>query len=168
MPRSRRPNPTRVKIHRNYDVNEVARLFGIHKNTVRNWIKQGLPVIDGSGPTLVHGLDMRAFLEQRRQKAKRPCPPGHLYCVKCRSPKIPAGQMVDYIASTETLGNLRGICPDCETLINRRVSFARLEAVCRDMDITFPVAGARIGERNFPSVDCDSSKESLDHENAQR
>lgn len=152
----RRPNPGRVKIHRNYTVAEIASLFGVHRNTVRNWIRQGLPVIDGPGQTLIYGRDLRTFLEERRQNARRPCPPGHLFCVKCRAPKIPVGKMVDYLPSTGTLGTLRGICPGCESLIHRRASLAKLNAIRADLDITFPKAEARIGERNFPIVDCDS------------
>jgi len=30
---------------------------------------------------------------------KRPCPPGHMHCLKCRSPKRPAAGMVDYLPS---------------------------------------------------------------------
>ena len=41
----RRLNPRRVKIHRCYTVEEVAKLFGAHKNTVRGWLKAGLPRI---------------------------------------------------------------------------------------------------------------------------
>ena len=40
--RKRHPNPRLVKIHRNYTVEEIATLFGIHKNTVRDWVKAGL------------------------------------------------------------------------------------------------------------------------------
>jgi hypothetical protein len=29
----RRPNPRRVKLHRNYSVEDIARLFNLHKNT---------------------------------------------------------------------------------------------------------------------------------------
>ena len=39
----RHPNHRQVKIHHNYTVEEIASLFGIHKNTVREWIKAGLP-----------------------------------------------------------------------------------------------------------------------------
>jgi len=31
----RHPNPRLVKVHRNYLVEEIARLFRVHKNTVR-------------------------------------------------------------------------------------------------------------------------------------
>ena len=159
MRRRRRPNPRLVKIHRTYTVDEAARLLGTHKNTVRNWFKHGLPTIDRLRPTLIHGLVLRSFLEERRRKAKRPCPPGHIYCVRCHAPKKPAGDMADYVPFTETLGNLRGICPDCETLINRRVSLKRIDTVRADLDIIFPVAAARIAERNCPTVNCDPDKE---------
>lgn len=163
-PRHRRPNPQLAKIHRTYTVDEAARLLTVHKNTVRQWIKQGLPTVDDRKPTLLHGLDLRAFLEQRRKNAKRPCRPGEMYCVRCRDPKRPAGAMADYLPISETIGNLRGICPDCETLIHRRVSRARISESCGDLDITFPEAASRIKERNFPSVNSDSDGDEQTHD----
>ena len=108
MSRRRRPNPRLVKIHRNYTVDEVARTLGSHKNTVRSWIKQGLPTIDSRRPTLIHGLDVARFLETRRKAGKQSCGPGQIYCVKCRSPKSPAGGMVDYVSITATSGKPQG------------------------------------------------------------
>ena len=58
----RNPNPRLVKIHRNYTVEDVANLLGVHKNTVREWIKQGLPKIDDKRPMLILGCDLFAFL----------------------------------------------------------------------------------------------------------
>ncbi len=138
---------------------ETARVLNVHRNTVRNWIKQGLPLLDDRQPTLLHGLQLRAFLERRRKKAKRPCRPGEMYCVKCHAPKRPAGAMADYLPISATGGNLRGICPDCETFIHRRVSKARFSESCGDLDITFPEAASRIRERNLPSVNCDSGED---------
>jgi hypothetical protein len=51
----RHPNPRLVKLHRSYTVEQIARLFDIHKNTVRAWVKQGLQPIDGQRPALFHG-----------------------------------------------------------------------------------------------------------------
>jgi hypothetical protein len=51
----RHPNPRLVKLHRSYAVEQIARLFDVHKNTVRAWVKQGLQPIDGQRPALFHG-----------------------------------------------------------------------------------------------------------------
>jgi excisionase family DNA binding protein len=147
-----------VKIHRNYTVEEVARLFGCHKNSVRRWIKSGLPVLDDRRPMLIHGSDLRAFLESQRKKSRQRCKPGQLYCVGCRAPKAPAGTMVDYIPASSSSGNLRGICPDCDSLIHRRVSLAKLEACTAGLEVTFPHPESRIRERAGLSSNSDFSR----------
>lgn len=153
--RKRRPNPRLAKIHRNYTVDEVASLFGVHRNTVREWVKRGLPTSDGRRPMLILGRDLVAFLSARRTKNKRTCQPGELYCVRCRAPRPPAGGMVDYVASTSTLGSLAAICSVCETMMYRRVSLAKLEHVRGNSDVTMPQALEHIGERAQPTVNSD-------------
>lgn len=120
-------NPRLVKVHRNYSVEEAARLLSVHKNTVRGWIRQGLPTVDRQRPTLVLGRELADFLASRRQRNKRPCAAGQIYCVRCRMPQYPAGDMADYLPLSASSGNLMGICPGCEGLMYRRVSLARLE-----------------------------------------
>jgi predicted DNA-binding protein (UPF0251 family) len=39
------PNYRLVKIHRIYTVEDAARCLAVHKNTVRRWIKAGLPTV---------------------------------------------------------------------------------------------------------------------------
>ncbi len=134
----RRPNPRLAKIHRNYTVEDIAILYDIHKNTVRNWIKKGLPTIDDKRPMLILGYDLSAFLQARRVKNKCTCKPGEIYCVRCRTPKSPAGDMADYESLTESTGSLIGICPDCDTVIYRRVSLAILDQVRGQLDIAMP------------------------------
>jgi hypothetical protein len=153
--RKRRPNYRWVKIHRSYTVEEIARLYGVHKNTVRGWIKDGLPTCDSKRPRLVLGHDLTAFLRARRAKNKRPCRPGEIYCVRCRDPKFPAGDMADYLPITEKFGNLTAICPDCNSFINRRVSLAKLDQIKGKMDITFTQVIRHIYESNQPTVNSD-------------
>ena len=153
--RKRHPNHRRVKIHRSYKVEEIAGLFGIHKNTVRAWVKAGLPTCDSKRPVLILGRDLIAFLRARRAKNKQPCRSGEIYCVRCRSPKFPDGDMADYLPVTETIGNLIAICPDCNCIIYRRVNLTRLGLVQGKMDITFPQALRHLIESNQPTVNSD-------------
>ena len=140
----RHPNHRLIKIHRNYSVGQVAGVLGHHKNTVRRWIKDGLSTIDGKRPTLILGRALIDFLKGHRARGKQPCGPGQLYCVRCHAPKSPAAGMVECQPVTEKIGNLTAICPDCNSMMNRRVSIAKLGEFLGRMDITFPQALRRI------------------------
>jgi hypothetical protein len=131
MRQKRCHNPNLAKIHFNYTVEEAASLYGVFKGTVRNWIKAGLPVLDEKRPMLILGGDLAAFLQERRTKNKQTCKPGELYCFRCRKPKLPDGEMVEYQTVTEKIWNLVAICPDCCTIMNQRVNLAKLEQVRR-------------------------------------
>lgn len=131
----RRLNHRLVKIHRSYTVEEAARVFGIHKNTVRAWIEAGLPVCNDMRPHLILGRELAAFLQSRRAKKKRPCSLGEMYCFRCRAPQIPAGGMADFVLKTDAVGNLEGICPECSTMMYQRASVARLPAIRAKLDI---------------------------------
>ena len=57
------------KVHFSFTVEEAARLLKVHKNTVRRWIKDGLPIIDRHGPAMMRGRDLAGFLEKRRTRS---------------------------------------------------------------------------------------------------
>jgi len=151
----RRPNYRLVKIHRSYTVDEAACLFDVHKNTVREWRKAGLPVLDERRPMLILGQDLATFLQARRIKNKRACQPGEMYCVRCRAPKIPAGGMADCLPLTPAVGHLTAICPDCFCMINQRISMAKLELLRMKLEITLPQALDQVSNTAQPSVNSD-------------
>ncbi len=151
----RHPNPRLVKIHRSYTVEEIATLFGIHKNTVREWVKNGLPTTDDRRPMLILGRELGAFLQAKRIKNKRPCQPGEIYCVRCHSPRKPAASMAEYQPLTDTSGNLVGICPSCELMMYRRVNLASLVQVSAKLDVTYRQALPHINESPQPCVNSD-------------
>ena len=161
----RRPNPRRVKVHRNYSVEDIARLFDLHKNTVRGWLKQGLAAIDDRRPRLILGRELSRFLYDRRQKAKQVCGPGRIYCIACRAPKVPALKMADCIPTSSLVGNLAGICPDCGRLIYRRVNLGKIDAVRGELEITFKQPSSRIGGSAALFVNCESRGKANSDEN---
>lgn len=144
-----------AKVHRAYTTEEAAKLYGIHTSTVRNWLKQGLPSIDAKRPTMILGRELVEFHRKRRKDKKHQCGPGELFCVRCHLPKRPAGDMADLQVRTPTLGNLVGICPDCDSMMNRVVSIAKLDAISGGLDITIVVAQWRVADCQEPPVNTD-------------
>src|SRR5580700_3012894 len=102
---ARRYNTQRIKIHRTYSISEAAKLLDAHKNTVGRWIGDGLPLVERKRPFLIHGADLRAYLTER-QPRKQPLRPGEMYCLRCRAPKRPAGDMADLVPRSVTTGDL--------------------------------------------------------------
>jgi transcriptional regulator with XRE-family HTH domain len=107
----RKPNKTRAKRRRyalnriktgiTYDVAEIAKLFGVHRNTVRQWLREGLEMIDARRPLLIHGAILKAFLAARQRARKHACGPGEFFCFKCRAPRTPYGGMADVAEHTK-------------------------------------------------------------------
>ena len=148
-------NPNLAKIHRSYTVEEVASLYVVYKGTVRAWVKAGLSTINDKRPMLILGRDLVTFHQARRTKNKQTCKPGEIYCVRCRAPKVPAGDMADCNLVNDKILNLVAICPDCDTIMNQRISLAKLELIRRKMDISLPQALQHIVDSNQASVNSD-------------
>jgi hypothetical protein len=119
-------NPRRAKLHRSYTCAEAAAIFGVTRAAVRAWIKAGLPAIKTSGPVLILGSDLQTFLAQRQAVRRRTCPPGTIYCLKCREPQEPDPDTLTIVRLKPTSGNLRGHCLTCGSGMNRRVTLAKL------------------------------------------
>lgn len=159
----RHPNHRLVKRHRTYEIEEVASLFGVHRNTVRNWLKNGLSTIDDRRPQLIHGGVLKAYLARRRAASKCPCAPGEIYCLPCRAPRVPMDNSVSYRTLTEDRGDLVGLCPVCRRRFCRRVSRATMAISAGKLKVRFTDAEGHISERPHPTVNCDFEKDTKPH-----
>ena len=155
----RRANPRLLKMHRSYSVEEAALKLGVHKNSIRGWIKAGLPILDNSRPIIILGGELKAWLDKKRKAAKRPCPPGTFYCFKCRTPKAPALGMVEYKLMNKTTGNLIALCTDCRTMMHRRARQEAIEAIMPNLAIQITEAKPSIIERTPPPLNCNKMKD---------
>jgi hypothetical protein len=136
-------------------VEEVAKLFGVHKNTVRSWIKKGLPLCDSKRPVLIVGGELSTFLQKQKVSNKQTCKPGEMYCLRCRVPRKPVPDLVECNVVNEKVGNLVALCSHCDALMNKRVSLSKLALVSEQMGITFPQAQKHIGDSSQPSLNSD-------------
>ncbi len=155
---TRRHDLRRIKIHWTYSVQEAAKLLGVHKHTVSRWIACGLPLIERKRPFLMQGSDLRGFLKAR-QSAKQPCGAGEIYCVRCRAPKRPAGDMVECDHKTPTTVLLTGICPTCNSLIHRVANVAALASNWAGLLVTHKLPQQRLTDSHVPSPNVAFRKE---------
>ena len=162
----KRINLGRIKINRSYTIVEAGRVLGVHKKTIRRWIGRGLPTCDNARPTLLLGRAVKEFLLQQQLASKHPCQCGQLFCVRCRAPKSPAGRMVDFIPKTPTSGYLRGICPDCGTLIHRALSTVVLKHTAAGLEVAFPRAQLRLSDTSPAIENVSFSREATNHAEA--
>lgn len=145
-------NPRLAKGGRCYDVVEIARLYGVHPHTVRGWRKAGLTPIDDGRPVLFQGAALSAFLIGRRVAIKRPCPPGRLYCLRCREPRPPVMGSLDYRAAERGAGMLKARCSVCGTGMNRRARRDQIVALLPGFAVHFPQDHERIAGCAEPRV----------------
>lgn len=155
----KRVNPYLVKIHRSYTASELAARLELHKNTIRQWQREGLEALDAGRPTLFQGAIVRTFLINRNASRKRPCPPGTLYCLRCREPRRPRLARADYTELRPGTGNLRAICDTCGSIIHRRVRAASVAAAMPLVDVQIREAPPRLVGRDLPSPNCDLERQ---------
>jgi hypothetical protein len=143
---NRRHSARRVKRLRTYNVREAAKVTGATPGTVRHWLKNGLESVADCYPVIIRGIDLIDFLKRREAGRKRPCGPGRLYCLRCKKPRRPAFDEVEFWPDGSKLGTLKGLCPTYTSIMHRRTSLARLKAAAGDLAISFPNADLHLVE----------------------
>jgi hypothetical protein len=161
MPRkTRRINSRRIKRDYSYTFQELADCTGVHKSTVRNWRKKGMPVIDDKRPHLVHGSDAIDFLNKMQAKRKCKCAVNELYCLKCRCPRKAVPGSVRFISLTTTKLNISGKCEECNTAMFKAGSEAKRSEYVKTFGIERQ-AGEHIIDTAIPTLNCHLRKDDI-------
>ena len=155
---NRRHSARSLQRRRTYNVREAAKATGATPGTVRNWQRNGLDAVVGVHPAIFRGVDIIAFLRERTRARKQPCGPARLFCFRCKAPKRPAFSAVEFWPDGPKLGKLRGLCPDCTTTMNRRVSLAKLKSAAGDLTVSMRRADSRLSETTVPNCNDHSER----------
>ena len=151
----RRNNPNRIKIHRSYTVIEVSEALGVHPKTVRNWIRVGLPVVDEKRPLLICGVDLKIYLKQKRKTYMHRCEVNEMYCFKCKHPKKPSIESLQFIAKPAGMAQMTGRCGECGCKANKYVSWRDVNQIWLELGGKLPIAEKHLNLRgkallNYP------------------
>ena len=159
---ARRPSARSLSRLRTYTVEEAARLLGVHRNTVRRWLRQGLESIDRKKPFLIHGSDLIAFLKARKPKTRK-LAPQEGYCFSCRSPRGPAfGEVEVKVAGNGRL-TLTALCETCATVMNKKLARDLLKVLEADAAVTVTLVPTRIDAPEEPCRNVHFKEERHDH-----
>lgn len=124
-----------IKSHRTYSIQEASLVTGASVQTIRNWVRKGMPIIPDTRPWLIKGVDLKAMARgSRRPKMSQPAA-GEMTCMKCRASRKVAGDMVDYLPHDAKTGRLVGLCQTCGTVMNLFVSKKKLPNFAALFDI---------------------------------
>lgn len=152
--RRRRFNIRRIKATWPYSVQEIAELFGVHKNTVLGWFKDGLQADRSQRPSLVRGDMVAAFLAVRQTRKRQPCAPDEFYCFKCRAPRKAYLRMVDIVIESPTRLRIKALCGVCDTPVNKVQSVRELAKIRECFEVQ-QLAGEHLLECPDPNLNRD-------------
>ncbi len=133
--RKRKYNTNLIKETLNYSIHDIAGLFRIHRATVRQWIKEGLPLIDNHKPFLVLGSALKEFLKKRQRNRKTKCNANEFFCCKCRKPRTSWNNLVDLKILNERKLLIMGICSQCDTRTNKSSSPKNIDEIKKIFDV---------------------------------
>ena len=132
---ARRPTYRAVRAARTYTIEEAAMTLGVTVGTIRNWVKDGMPIMKAQRPYLILGEALRDFLQDRSKGGKVVLELSQLYCLTCKAARVPMGMMVDAIPQTATTARLMGLCEVCGGTCNRMISRSKLGAFGQIFDL---------------------------------
>jgi hypothetical protein len=143
-------NPNLVKINRSYTFEELATVYGIHKNMVATWVKNGLPCLKDMRPFLILGFEAKAYLKNQRTHKKQKCKQNELYCMRCKAPTSPFENFVEYAPWSHTKGCLTGFCSHCNCVVNKIIGAKSLKDYSVIFDLKIPIGANNINDSNNP------------------
>ncbi len=155
---TRRHDLRRIRTQHTYSVQETADLLKVTKGTVREWLKNGLPKLEGGRPILIHGAYLKDWLAERQASRKKPCLPNEMFCLKCRLPRKSKPASARAIPRNEKTFNVTALCCQCDARMNRIAAKSKLEQTCRSFDIQ-TIPQPRLTESDIPTVNRDLEKE---------
>lgn len=122
----KRANPMAVKAALTYEIGEAERALGKSPATIRNWVKDGLPIMAQRRPYLISGAALRDYLRTKYSNSKSQLAFDELLCMACRQGRKPCNMEVERISNNSKTCRLKGTCDHCGASAARIISMNRV------------------------------------------
>jgi len=127
--RKRRYNLRLIRATWPYTVQEIGTLFGLHKNAVLTWLKEGLQADRDRRPFLIRGDELIRFLSARQKSRKQRCAPTEFFCFKCHAPREAYLGIADIVIENASRHRIKALCAVCSTPVNKVQSAQEFERI---------------------------------------
>jgi len=120
----------RVRYWQIYDIDDMCTLFadlGLHPQTVRRWMKNGLKKTDNRKPALVYGNDLITYLKSNNSKNKCKTAFDQLYCTSCQDARHIFQNKIHVEQKAQSL-LVTGVCRTCK---NKMRQFYKFTDICQ-------------------------------------
>ncbi|MEE9376349.1 MAG: helix-turn-helix domain-containing protein [Rhizobiaceae bacterium] len=134
---ARRNKASRIKKNLTYSIIEATEELDVSVATIRNWIKQGLPILKDQRPYLIYGNDLRDFIVAKGKARKFKLLDNELSCFTCKTGQPPLNAVVIYTPQTAKTGRLNGVCGVCGGKCARIISNAKIDVFSKILRIQF-------------------------------
>jgi hypothetical protein len=119
---SKKYNPNLISTKRSYTINQLCQVYAarkLHKQTVRKWLKKGSLKYIPNSKKLIHGSEIKTFLENKNRSENPDIKYEHFKCFKCKGVSIPSDQNISI--SLRENGTLKavGVCGLCGWKVNK-------------------------------------------------
>ena len=147
-----KPNFRAAKIHRTYTVGEAAKLLGVHRNTIRRWLRSdGLKKLDDRNPTMISGVEIVRFGASRKA-IRFPCGLTEAFCFKCREPRRAALLDCEIAGLTDKGCNVRMLCETCATVMHKVTPWRKMHLLTLECTVSTSLDIRSLVERRAPSA----------------
>lgn len=110
----------RLKKNYTYSAEQLYKAFGVHSRTLSTWHKVGLPLVKNR-PLMVFSEDLREFFRQKVRAKRTKLKLTEFYCMSCKGARQ-AHEGEVHIETLVSVLQMKAICPDCGSIMNRRYS----------------------------------------------
>jgi len=119
---ARKYNTRLIRDDYSYYVEQVADLLGVDVATVLRWIKEeGLVRIPKTRPYMIHSSELKAFLEKKNAKRKRPRASHEVFCFRCQWPRTPKMGSATIMQLPNSSLRFKAICSECGCVMNHNI-----------------------------------------------
>lgn len=120
----------KARLHQLYSSDDVIKLYEISRNTLTNWVAEGLPFVNAN-PRLFRGSDLNAFHAARKKKNSDQLR-GKFWvnCFGCKgSHSLLGGEISIVSGRTDGVFRVYKICPDTGVRANKYVCSGELQTL---------------------------------------